>query len=235
MSHIKITAKPRLATEKPKAIRRQGGVPANVISAHQPSLAITLSTKDVQKLLTQGQDSALIYLTIEGSPAEVPVLFDEIQTDGLTGQTLHVAFKQVSLKAKTKAEIPLELVGEISTPNLVLVKVLEFVEIEALPTDLPEKIEVQISGLTEAGQSILLKDLQIDTTKLHLVASEADLDGPVVLLQAPRVEVVEEISTEVVETEVLTAAKPTEAGEASKPSANQKAGADSQSHSSNKA
>lgn len=197
MSKITIQAELRATELKPKAIRRSGGVPANISAAHQDSVAITLQAKELKKLMEHGHDAGLVYIEIAGQKVPVPVLFEEIQSEGMTGQILHVSFKKVSLKEKVKAEIPLVFVGEISTPNLIVVKVKEFIEVEALPTDLPENITVDVSSLTEAGQSISIKDLSFDTEKIHLTVADEALDAPVVLLQEPRVEVAEEAPIEV--------------------------------------
>jgi large subunit ribosomal protein L25 len=196
MSKITIQAELRAPELKPKAIRRQGGVPANISAAHHDSTAITLQAKELKKLLDHGQDAGLVYVEIAGEKTAVPVLFEEIQAEGMSNQILHVSFKKVSLKEKVKAEIPLVFVGEITTPNLILVKVKEFIEVEALPADLPENITVDISTLTESGQSITIKDLQFDTEKIHLTVTDEDLEAPIVLLQEPKVEVVEETPAE---------------------------------------
>lgn len=214
MSKITIQAESRPAGVKPKVVRRQGGVPANISIPHEASLSITLPAKALKKLLEQGHESGLVYVEMTEPKASVPVLFDEIQADGMTGEVLHVALKKVSLKEKVKAEIPLEFVGEITTPNLVLVKVKESVEVEALPTDLPEHIVVDISSLTEAGQAITLKDLKFDTSKAQLTVAAEELETPVVLLQEQKVEPVEEVAPAEGETEAVEGEA---AAEAAKP------------------
>ncbi len=218
MSKITITAELRAAELKPKAIRRAGGVPANISAAHHDSTAIILQAKELKKLLDHGHDAGLVYVEIKGEKTGVPVLFEEIQSEGMSHQILHVSFKKVSLKDKVKAETPLVFVGEISKPNLIVVKVKEFIEVEALPTDLPESITVDISTMTESGQSITIKDLQFDTEKIHLTVTDEDLEAPVVLLQEPKVEVVEETPAEVdAAAEGEKSAETTPAADAEKP------------------
>ncbi len=208
MSHITLHATTKPAEQKAKAVRQAGGLPGNITIPHHDSEAIVLQPREVTKLISLGQETALVYVSIEGHKTPVPVLIEEIQADAMSGQILHVAFKKVSLKEKVKAEIPLEFVGEVEIPNGVMIKVKESVEVEALPTDLPESIEVNLASLTEIGQSILLKDLQIDATKIQLVAGEADLESPVVLIQEHKEEKIEEPVVEPAEGE----AGATEAG-----------------------
>lgn len=214
MSHINLLVKKRSADLKPKTIRKQGGVPASITMPHQNSESVIVNAKDLQKLLSLGHDSALVYLTLDDQKIEIPVLFDEIQKDGMSGQVIHVAFKKVSLSQKVKAEIPLEFVGDIEIPNGVVIKVLEFVEVEALPTDLPENISVDMSVLSSIGDSILLKDLKIDHDKIQLVLGDAGLEAPVVLVQETKIEPIEEV-VETPETLVkgVPASEPVEAAE----------------------
>jgi len=197
MSHINLSVKKRLAKTKPQAIRKLGGVPASITIPHQASESVVVNAKELQKLLNQGQETALVYLTLEDQKLQIPVLFDEIQKDGMSGQVIHVSFKKVSLKEKVKAEIPLDFTGDVEIPNGVVIKVLEFVEVEALPTDLPENIGVDMTVLTEIGQSILLKDLKFDQEKIQLILGEAGLEAPVVLVQETKIEPVEEVVAEV--------------------------------------
>jgi large subunit ribosomal protein L25 len=215
MSNITLTAKPRTLDQKPAALRRMGNVLANITVPHHESQAIVLVQKEIQKLIAHHQETALVYVAVDGQTAPVPALIDEIQQDAMSGQILHVVFKQVSLKEKVTSEVPLELVGEIDVPGGVLIKVKETVEVEALPTDLPEKIEIDISGLTEIGQSILFKDLKIDTTKIKLMLEETELESPVVLIQEHKEEPVEEVVAEPAEGEApATGDKPAEAAPA---------------------
>lgn len=210
MSHITLHATTKPAEQKANAVRKAGGLPANITIPHHDSEAVVLQPREVTKLIAQGQETALVYVEVAGKKTPVPALIEEIQTDSMSGQILHVAFKKVSLKEKVKAEIPLEFVGEVEIPNGVVIKVKEWVEVEALPTDLPESIEVNLAGLTEIGQHILLKDLQIDATKIQVVAGETDLESPVVLVQEHKEEKVEEPAAEVVEGEAAATEVTTE-------------------------
>ena len=72
--------------------------------------------------------------------------------------------------------------------------------------------------MTESGQSITIKDLKFDTEKIHLTVTDEDLEAPVVLLQEPKVEVVEETPAETDATaEGEKSAETTPAADAEKP------------------
>jgi len=153
----------------------------------------------------------LLYLTVDVNKKQLPVLIEDLQIDPITEEILHVTFRQVSLTEKVEAEVPIIFIGEVAVKDGVLVTVKDSVEVEALPTDLPEHFEVDLSILSEIGQSITLADLVIDASKVELVLAEdqAAEDVTIVVLQGQQVE--EEVVDEALaEPEILTASDKTE-------------------------
>lgn len=192
--HILQAQKREIVGKKVKQLRNQGLGIGSISTPSGKSLSVQFGQKELQKLLGEVGESTLIYLTIEGEKAARPVLLEEAQYSPLTHDLFHVAFRQVSLKEKVSAEIPVEIIGEVDVADTTLVVVKNSVEVEALPTDLPEKFEIDVSILTEAGQTISLADLKFDTSKITLVLAE-DQDAattPVVMLQEIKEEVVAE-------------------------------------------
>jgi len=188
---FKVSAKDK--KESNKQLRKDGILPANVYGAGEKSRMIKVQLKNFIKLHEEVGETGLVYLKIDDEKKEHPVLVDEVQLDGITDNPIHVTFKQVDLKEKITAEIPIELVGEFDLKEAVLVTVRDTIEVEALPTDLPEKFEIKIEELTEIGQAIHLKDLKYDHSKVELVVGEEGLDAPVVLVQEVKEEVEEEV------------------------------------------
>jgi len=93
-----------------------------------------------------------------------PVLVHHVQRDPVRNTILHVEFHQVDLKEKVHANVPLSLVGEalaVTQKVGVLLSLLSEIEVEALPTDLPEKIEVDVAALAEVGQELKVSDLHV--------------------------------------------------------------------------
>ncbi len=187
-----------LKGKKAKQLRAQNIVPGNVYVAGEESVALQFPEKEFNKLYEEVGETGLVYLKIDDSKKDRPTLVDEVQVDPVTGDVLHVSFKEVDLKEKIEAEVQIELVGEFDIKEAVMVQVKNSVVVEALPTDLPEKFEVNIENLTEIGQSITLADLDFDKSKVSLVEIEADEDweNPVVLVQEQREEEVEEVIEE---------------------------------------
>ena len=95
-----------------------------------------------------------------------PVLVHTLQKDPVSNQLLHIEFHQVDLKEKVHAKVPIELMGD--APAVigklgVLLTLLDEVDVEALPMDLPEKLTVDVSILKEVNQEVMVGELTIPT------------------------------------------------------------------------
>lgn len=178
--------------KKVKQLRLKGELPANVTSNQVSSLAVSLNTSAFNKLYDKAGDTSLVYLSVAGESAPRPVLIDDVEIHPVTGDTLHVVFKQVNLNEKISAEIPVELVGEFKVANGVLLTVHDTIEVEALPTDLPEKFEINVELFTELGQAFTFAELVYDSSKITLLINEEEKDSPIVLVQEVKEEVEEE-------------------------------------------
>jgi large subunit ribosomal protein L25 len=195
-----------------KQLRRDKLVPANIYGVGSDSVAVQCASADFLRLYDKAGETTVVYLQLNDDQ-EKPVLIDEVGVDPVTGDLLHVSFKQVNLRSKIEAEVPVEVIGEFKVPGAVLVTVLDHIVVEALPTDLPEKFEVDASTLTEVGQMITLGDLNYDKTKVRIVEVETDEDlaNPVLMAQEQREEEEEVIAPEAVE---ITGEKAATEGEA---------------------
>jgi len=207
-----------LLGKKVKQLRTQGLTPGNVMGNSVASTPVSVPTTKFVKLYDQVGDSGLFYLEVEGEDSARPVLIDEVEVNPLTNQPQHVVFKQVNLSEKISAEIPVELVGEFKVSGAVVITVHDAIEVEALPTDLPEKFEIDISNLTEIDQAVTFNDLAYDRDKVTLMINEEEFDTPVVLVQEVKEEPAE--TAEPAEgTEGETTPEATEATKAEEPAA----------------
>ena len=178
---------------------RKTGVPANIFQSNKESRSIVINTKDFLSMYSVVGESAVAYLSLDKT--EIPVTIEEVQWHPTKDTPVHVSFRAVDLKQKTEALIPVVLVGKFDVPDAVLVTVRDEIEVEALPTDLPEHFEINIESLTEIGQSITLADLVFDRNKVKLIIGEEGEEAPIILVQEVREEVEEE--TEELETEII--------------------------------
>lgn len=163
MKAIPLTAEVRREVGKrTQNLRKQGLIPATVYGREVKSVSLSMPVKDFMKVYGQAGETGLVDLKY-GSTSQ-PTLISDVQFHPLTRLPLHVQFHAVKLTEKLKANVPLELVGE--SPAVVnnigiLLQTLNGVEVEALPTDLPEKIEIDVTTLSEVGQQISVGDLKI--------------------------------------------------------------------------
>lgn len=183
---IKLNANPReILGKQVKKLRREGLVPANIFGQGLKSTAVQVDLKDFVKVYQEVGETGLVEVKV-GEKAH-PVLVHRIQKDPRTSSVLHVDFHQVNLKEKTTAHVPVVLTGESpiekSGDGLIL-QTLNEIEVEALPTDIPHNVEVDITTLTEVGQSIQVKDLKVNAAQVEV---KNDAEATVVSVQSAEV------------------------------------------------
>ena len=184
-----------VASKTASSVRSEGEVPAVLYGNNIANIHLTVKLGEFEKLFRKAGESTIVELkTVDGQTHNV--LIQDVQRHYLTGAPIHIDFLEVSMTEKLTATVPLEFVGEsIAVKNMggTLVKVLDEVEVECLPGDLPHSIEVDISGMSTFDSEILIKDLkvaagvQINAEPEETVANiqpprdvEAELAGPVV-------------------------------------------------------
>lgn len=190
-----------LLGSKVKKLRRQGTVPANVFGNTVESLAIQVSAVDFARVYKNAGETNLIWLKVEGEDKERPTLIKSLTNDPVSGRKQHIDFHQVNLKEKVSANVPVEVIGEaqmVKDGLAVLDINIQEIEVEALPTDIPEAIVFDITGLLEIGDHLKISDAKIPDGVTVL----ADMDKIVVALGAPMKEE-EPLVAEVVEAEVV--------------------------------
>ncbi len=148
--------------KKVSKLRAEGKLPATVYGKKVTSVSITVSAAEFESVYDTAGETGLIDLVV-GKEVK-PVLVHNVQRDPMRGTTLHVEFHQVDLKEKVKAAVPLVAVGEspaVTQKVGVLLTLLSEVEVEALPADLPDKIEIDVSKLSEIDQELKVADLHV--------------------------------------------------------------------------
>ncbi|MDD5591056.1 MAG: 50S ribosomal protein L25 [Dehalococcoidales bacterium] len=150
--------------KKTRFLRREGITPTHLFGHNLKSLTLQCNTNELKQVIAQVGTTTLFNLGIDGEKRTRKVLIREIQTDPLGRQILHVDFYQIKMTEKLKVEIPLVLSGEAPAMKIKgrsLQHPLNVLNIECLPDKLPHEIEVDLSLLTELGQSIHVKDLRL--------------------------------------------------------------------------
>ena len=130
---------------------------------------------DLQRAIFRASGQ-LIALNIEGQKNPRMVLARDVQRDVITGKLVHVDFYEVDMTEKVRVEVQLQFVGEpklVSINEAMLSQTLSFVEVECLPGDILQSIEVDISKLVEMDDSLMVSDLVVpDTVELLTPADE---------------------------------------------------------------
>ena len=192
--------------KKVRFLRREGIIPAHVFGHSIDSLAIQCDKLQLQHALAQAGRTRLISLKLDKARRPRNVLAREIQRDPRTGKVVHVDFYQVRMEEKTRVEVPIVLAGEAPALRLkenMLANDLTSLTIECLPDEIPAAVEVDISSLTEAEQSIRVRDIRLDDA----ISVLNDPELVVAKISAKAMKVEEE---EVTEEEAEAAAPPAE-------------------------
>lgn len=194
--------------KKSKKLIRSKQIPAVVFAKGMSSEPVTLDFAQFEKVYKAAGESTLVDIKVEGSQP-VKVLFSEVARHPITGRITHANLHKVNLKEKISATVPIEIVGEspiVKSGEGLLLVLLNEVTVEALPTDLPHDIKVDISGLVELNQGITVKELPIDHSK---VVIEQGADDLVVKIDYAEMKE-EEVPAEVTEAELVAKVETTE-------------------------
>lgn len=181
-------------------------VPAVLYGRGVASVSLKLRRGELDKTVSLAGESNLITLEVEGGK-NVKVLIKEIQRSGLNGTLLHVDFFQVDMSSKITTEIPLHFVGEskaIREMSGFLMKDIDMLEVECLPSDLVDHIDIDISVLEKfhdeitTADLVLPKGIELTSDVVRIIASANPPRVQVEEVVAPVAPVVEkeEVKTE---------------------------------------
>jgi len=192
MGNVKLEAKNReILGKKVKRLRGEGWIPAVLFGAKQASMPVQVEERELDRALSQAGSTALIDLHLESGGEPHIVLVRDIQRNVLTSRLQHVDFYQVQLDQKVRTSPALNIVGKapaIEAGGAVLVQILNHLEVECLPTDLIDSIDVDVSSLETLDDSITISDLRVPPG----VTIMADPGDVVVSVVAPRATFLEE-------------------------------------------
>jgi large subunit ribosomal protein L25 len=176
-----------------RRLRGKGLVPGVIYAGGTEATVVQLRAHEVeQELRRHSGENVMVDVALSGR-GDQKVLLKEVQHHPLTGRVLHVDFQAVSLTEMLRVDVPIELVGEPVgevRDGGSIEQLLRFVEVECLPSDIPDSIQLEVSTL-EIGQNLSVGDLAVDPAKLKIIA---DSEIAVAHVSPPRV--VEDDTTE---------------------------------------
>ena len=181
-----------------KALRREGKLPAVIYGRHTDPINIELDARAAGRKLANATSSSLITIKLDGK--DIPTLVREKQRDYIKNSLLHVDFLTVSMTEKLRAYVELRFKGvslAVKDFNAILVHNLEQLQVECLPADLPEYVEVDISSLKNPGDGIRVGELSVaenvtildDADMMVAVASASKIEAALAELEEAEAEI----------------------------------------------
>ena len=146
--------------KKLKKLRHQGVVPGNIYGQGMDSLAFQIDSKALFAAYKTARETGVVYLTVDGK--EIPAMFKHMQRHPLSHAVLHVDMRKVNLKQKIETQVPVAGINEAPGVKLggVLLTQADTLVVEALPADIPQSIEVDLTLLAEIGSEVRVKDIK---------------------------------------------------------------------------
>lgn len=164
-------------------LRRDGLLPCVLYGSEVEAMPLTVKTAELDRIIRDGGANVLIKVKVDSQ--EYITLVREVQYHPVAKDYLHADLQQISMKDKLQTFVPLVIVGE--SPGVdqggVLQQQHREVEVECLPTDIPEYLEVDISEL-DFGESITVEDLNAGSG----VEIITEADTVIVSVVAPQTE-----------------------------------------------
>jgi large subunit ribosomal protein L25 len=157
-----VEAKPRVGGDKnaARALRRSGLIPAVLYGAGLDPVTVAVDPKQMRGILNSETGHNTIFdVKVDGTNAKAMIV--DWQFEPIKGSLLHVDLKRIAMDKKLRLMVPIDTIGEapgVKAEGGILDQVLREVEVECLPADIPNVIEVDISNLT-FGMNIRVSDL----------------------------------------------------------------------------
>lgn len=209
-ARLSATARDRSGKGAARSLRAAGKTPGVIYGHDRQAQSLVLETRDLEKLLNQiSPGTTVIELDVDGQTSRT--LMREIQRHPFKPVILHVDFQQLVLGEKVTVQVPIVLVGtpEGVREGGILDQTMRELEIEVDPAQMPEELELDVSGLT-IGRSLHVSDIKLPPG----VEVLDDPEATVCVLAAPRVEEEPEVeATEEAIAEPELIRKPKEEGE----------------------
>ena len=197
MEKVVLQAQKRTVVGKQvKQLRRKGLLPCVVYGHNFEPVNITLDAHQAGLTLPRLTSSSIVTIELDGN--QIPALVREKQKNYVKGVLTHVDFQAVSMTEKINTYVTIHFHGvapAVKNFQAAIVTNMEEIEVEALPADLPERIDINLSGLAKLGDAIHVRDLSLPAAVTVL----SNPDDIIVVATATRDESLEDAGSEVAE------------------------------------
>ncbi len=198
-----IAQKREILGKKTKNLRKEGFIPAELYGHGIENLHLAVKAAEFKRAFNEAGKNIIVSLMVDGVLHSV--LIHDYQNDYLTGEFLNIDFYEVRMDEKISASVPIEFTEEapaVKEKGAILVKVMNEVEVEALPQNLPSKLVVDLSVLTEIGRSLFVKDIKTKGDFEILVDSETVIATASEMMPEEEIKPVVTVEEVVVETDL---------------------------------
>jgi large subunit ribosomal protein L25 len=205
-----------------RRLRKEGLIPGVLYGRGNKPHSISVPERDLRRALTGGHGlHAILDVVLQGQKTTHPSILKEYQQDPLRGRVTHIDLQEVRLDQPIHAMVTVELVGQAAgvKEGGVLSQSTREVQVEALPMEIPDRLELDVSSLG-IGDSLRVSDLAA-TAGVRILDDEdevlASVTPPTVVVE-PEVEEGEELEGEELPEGAEAAAEGAEAAEPEEPS-----------------
>jgi large subunit ribosomal protein L25 len=183
---LEVSSREATGKEAAKRLRREGFVPAVAYGHQEEPVKLTVHAKTLRDIISHEGSHGLFNLKQEGA-ADLPVIIKSLQKHPVSHAVIAVDFLRVSMTEKVRSTVTIHLTGEsagVKVEGGVLVQALHEIEVEAFPQDIPEHINVDISGLEFNGAPIHVSEISLPNNVIAIT----DGATPVAVVNPPTVE-----------------------------------------------
>lgn len=160
----RLAAEPRTVLgKKVRRLRREGVIPANLVQAGHPSIAIQVSERALADLVRAQATGQLVEL--DSPDVSEPVLMDSVEIDTLTNRLVHLTLRKVDLTKRINVMVRVVLEGHAPASDnaeVVVIQDLQEVEVSALPAEIPTSLVAVVSDLVDIGDAVVVGDLRAE-------------------------------------------------------------------------
>ena len=158
---LEVQARERTGSRESRRLRREGLIPGVLYGRGKAPHVIYVPERELRKALTGPAGThAILDVTLDGQKSAHASILKEAQQDPVRGRLLHVDLQEVRLDEAIQAQVVVELVGEPQgvTEGGVLSQVVREINVEALPLEVPDHLDLDVSGMA-IGDTLRLSDL----------------------------------------------------------------------------
>jgi len=207
---VEVQERAELGKNANRRLRQTGGVPGVVYGLDRPPFSVAVGARKIEEVLgLETGRNTIFTLALAGQDRSRAVMIKALQRDPVSERLVHVDFVRVDLDRKVRVNVPIRLLGVaegVKTDGGLLEFILRHIEVECLPADIPDHVDLDVSGL-RLNQHLSVKDLPVADKVTLLSDPEATVCSVAMPKEEEVVAVAEEAAPAAAEPEVIKKGK----------------------------